>query len=343
MKVIHTNKQLSHEPKKFLVAGSFETHPEKPERARILLNAAKEFGLTSEQPEDYGINYITEIHTERYIHYLQNIYKRWDRKKNTSDEVTPGIHPDRRDCGYPDSAEGQIGFHHADLSSPIGACTWESAYWSAQSAIHAAKLVSKGEQSTYALCRPPGHHAAKDYAAGFCYLGNTAIAAQTLKDKYNKIAVLDVDVHHGNGTQDIFYDRDDILTVSIHADPIRFYPFFWGHANELGENNGYGFNLNLPLPRGTKDNEYLVTLNHALEKISQFKPDALVIALGLDAYEKDPLQGFSITTRGFEKIGQTIGASKLPTVIVQEGGYLSPELGINLASFLEGFCVKGKI
>ena len=234
MKVIHTNKQLSHEPKKFLVAGSFETHPEKPERARILLNAAKEFGLTSEQPEDYGINYITEIHTERYIHYLQNIYKRWDRKKNTSDEVTPGIHPDRRDCGYPDSAEGQIGFHHADLSSPIGPDTWESAYWSAQSAIHAAKLISKGEQSTYALCRPPGHHAAKDYAAGFCYLGNTAIAAQTLKEKFNKIAVLDVDVHHGNGTQDIFYDRDDILTVSIHADPKRFYPFFWGHANELG-------------------------------------------------------------------------------------------------------------
>ena len=343
MKVIHTKQQLIHAPEKFMVTGKLQTHPESPERAEILMNAARKFGLTEESPLNYQLKYITKVHTQRYIHYLQTIYQRWERKKHTSLEVMPGIHPDRRDCGYPDSAEGQIGFHHADLSSPIGPYTWEAAFWSAHSATHAAILVNNGEQACYALSRPPGHHAAKDYAAGFCYLGNTAIAAQTLKEKFNKIAILDIDVHHGNGTQDIFYERDDIFTVSIHADPIRFYPFFWGHANETGKDKGVGFNLNLPLIRGTKDNDYLSTLRSALEKIEDFAPDALVIALGLDAYEKDPLQGLSITTEGFKKISLAIGDTMLPTVIIQEGGYLSPELGVNLSSFLEGFIIGRKI
>jgi acetoin utilization deacetylase AcuC-like enzyme len=343
MKVIHTKKQLIHAPKQFMAAGKFHPHPEVPERAEILMNAAKEFGLTPEQPKDYQLSYINKIHTERYIHYLQTIFKRWDRKKNTSEEVFPDIHPDRRDCGYPDSAEGQSGFHHADLSSPVGPYTWEAASWSAHSATHAAMLVKNGEEACYALSRPPGHHAAKDYAAGFCYLGNTAIAAQTLREKFKKIAILDIDVHHGNGTQDIFYERDDVFTVSIHADPVRFYPFCWGHANETGKNKGQGYNLNLPLTRDTKDKEYLITLQHALDCIEKFSPDALVIALGLDAYEKDPLQGFSITTGGFKKIGREIGGTMLPTVIVQEGGYVCPELGVNLSSFLEGFIIGRKI
>ena len=343
MKVVFKDRQLLHTPKKFMVGGHMVPHPEKPERAETLLQASKKFGLAVEEPQNYNLTYIEKLHTKRYIHYLQTIYQRWERRNNTSDEVTPGIHPDQRNCGYPDSAEGQIGFHHADLSSPIGPNTWESAFWSAQTAAHAAMLVKDGEKCCYALSRPPGHHAAKDYAAGFCYFGNTAIAAESLRSKYNKIAVLDIDVHHGNGTQDIFYERADVLTVSMHADPIRFYPFFWGYANEIGEHEGSGYNINLPLKRGTKDNEYLLTLGKAINHITEFSADALVVALGLDAYEKDPLQGLSITSEGFKKIGRVIGDTMLPTVIVQEGGYLSPELGENLCSFLEGFTSGGKI
>jgi acetoin utilization deacetylase AcuC-like enzyme len=152
---------------------------------------------------------------------------------------------------------------------------------------------------------------------------------------------LDVDVHHGNGTQEIFYERKDVLTVSIHADPVRFYPFFWGYAAERGNGDGEGFNLNLPLARGTADDDYLLTLDKAIGAISEFSPGALVVALGLDAYEGDPLRGLAITTAGFSRIAERIAALRLPTVLVQEGGYLSDELGDNLSSFLQGLSGYG--
>tara|TARA_B100000678_G_scaffold205755_1_gene173376 strand:+ start:78 stop:1109 length:1032 start_codon:yes stop_codon:yes gene_type:complete len=337
MKVVFSDQQKHHNPPTFFAAGNFHPHPEIPDRADKLLEAASQSGLILEEPQDFELTYIKKIHTKRYINYLQNIYTRWSRKKGMSLEVFPDIHPDKRSCGYPKSAEGQAGFHHLDLSSPIEKNTWNSILWSAHSAAHAATLVKNGEEASYALTRPPGHHAGKDYAAGFCYFGNTAIAAEVLKSNFDRIAILDIDVHHGNGTQDIFYDRSDVLTVSIHADPIRFYPFFWGYSNEIGENEGTGFNINFPLPRGTEDGDYLKALELAINKINDFSPQGLVIALGLDAYKEDPLTGLSITTEGFQKIGKRIGKILLPTVIVQEGGYLCPDLGLNLSSFLEGF------
>lgn len=337
MKIVFSQKQKEHDPQAFFVAGNLHPHPEVPERAAILFAAARHSGLTAEEPVDYGLEHVRAVHSPRYLNYLENIFTRWSRIKGSTQEVVPGVHPDRRDCGYPASAEGQAGFHHADLSCPIGAHTWHSALWSAHTAAHAAYQVLSGNHASYALCRPPGHHAAKDYAAGFCYLANTAIAATVLRQKFERVAVLDVDVHHGNGTQDIFYDRADVLTVSLHADPVRFYPFFWGHANEQGSGEGEGFNVNLPLSRGTGDDDYLQTLDVALDAIHRFSPDALVIALGLDAFEGDPLRGLAISTAGFGRIGKRIGAMSLPTVIVQEGGYLSAELGSNLTAFLDGF------
>lgn len=337
MKVVFSDRQKRHNPQAFFVAGCLQQHPEVPERADRLLAAALQSGLFLDAPDDYGLEYIKTVHSTRYLHYLENVFARWTRNKNRSEEVMPGIHPDRRDCGYPASAEGQAGFHQLDLSSPIGPHTWESALWSAHSAAHAALQVIAGDGACYALARPPGHHAARDYAAGFCYLGNTAIAAEALTQKFKRIAILDVDVHHGNGTQDIFYTRADVLTVSIHADPVRFYPFFWGHADERGEAGGEGFNINLPLIRGTADDDYLRTLDGAIDNISRFSPDALVVALGLDAFEGDPLRGLAITTDGFGRMGRRIGEMQLPSVIVQEGGYLSDALGTNLSSFLEGF------
>jgi len=226
----------------------------------------------------------------------------------------------------------------ADAAVPVADHSWESSCWSAWSAIHAAKLVLNGDSSAYALCRPPGHHAFHDLAGGFCYLNNSAIGAQVLRRNHDRVAILDVDLHHGNGTQSIFYSRDDVLTVSLHADPLRFYPFFWGYANEHGEGEGDGFNLNLPLPRGSGDVDFLAGLTIALGRIRDFSPGALVISLGLDGFEGDPFGGLNISTAGFRKIGAAItGALELPTLIVQEGGYLCKELGDNLTNFLWGF------
>lgn len=337
MKVVFSERQTRHAPRTFVASGANAAHPEQPERAARLLAAARSSGLTAVEPQDYGREYIGRVHTARYLTYLENIHPRWARIEGGSAEVVPNIHPDRRGCGYPASAVGQAGFHHVDLSSPVAAETWDSALWSAHTAAHAAHIVLGGETACYALARPPGHHAARDYAAGFCYLANAAVAAEVLRGRYERVAVLDVDVHHGNGTQDVFYDRPDVLTVSIHADPVRFYPFFWGYADETGEADGEGFNLNLPLARGTDDDAYLGALDRALERIAGFAPGALVVALGLDTYEGDPLRGFAITTGGFARIGRRIGDCALPAVIVQEGGYLSDALGTNLSSFLEGF------
>jgi acetoin utilization deacetylase AcuC-like enzyme len=198
-------------------------------------------------------------------------------------------------------------------------------------------MVSDGEDAVYALCRPPGHHAYSDLAGGFCFLNNSAIAAAHLRLKHERVAILDIDVHHGNGTQGIFYERRDVFTISIHADPASFYPYVWGYAHERGAGAGLGGNLNVPLPIGTKDDDYLQALVVARKAIETFAPGALVVALGLDASEHDPLAGLAVTTDGFRRIGAAIARLGLPTVLVQEGGYLSNILGANLAALLGGF------
>jgi len=337
LKVIFSVEQLAHDPKGFLSSGAPAENPEQPARAQRLLTAALECGLQQEEPQDYGDGVISSVHTARYMQFLQTIHTRWSRIDGASAEVLPNVHPISRQDGYPKSAVGQVGYHVYDGSCPIAAETWHSARWSAMTAAHAAKRVLSGDNTCYALARPPGHHASQDLAGGFCYLNNCAVAAEQLLTKYQRIAVIDVDVHHGNGTQRIFYERSDVLTVSIHADPVRFYPFFWGYADEVGSGEGEGCNKNLPLPRGTGDVDYLKALESALDAVSGYAPDALVVALGLDAHEADPFRGMAITTAGFGKIGEQLGRVGLPAVIVQEGGYLSDALGRNLASFLQGY------
>ncbi len=241
--------------------------------------------------------------------------------------MIPNVHSDRRTASYPRSAIDQAGFHQADTACPIAAHIFESAYWSAHSAVKGADLLHAGEQALYVLSRSPGHHAFADLAGGFCFFNNTGIAAERLLAAGHRPAILDVDLHHGNGTQGIFYERSDVLTVSIHVDPIRFYPFYWGHAQERGEGAGLGYNLNLPLPRGTGDDDYLKTIKTAFAHIRALGTDVLVIALGLDPFEKDPLKGLAVTTPGFARIGEAIAKFGLPTLLVQEGGYLSEELG----------------
>ncbi|MDW3204008.1 MAG: histone deacetylase family protein [Alphaproteobacteria bacterium] len=337
MKVYYHDDQTLHDPQMFLVSGAPQPSPEKPARATRLLESARTAGLSQIAPEDYGLGPIARVHTPEYIAFLSGIYERWQRIDGASPEVIPNIHPDRRDGSYPASAVGQAGYHQADTACPIGPKSWQSIYWSANCAVGAARAVRDGEGAAYALCRPPGHHAFKDLAGGFCFVNNSAVAAAELLTRMERVAILDVDLHHGNGTQGIFYERADVLTVSIHADPVRFYPFFWGHADERGAGPGLSYNLNLPIPRGTADAEYMPVLDQAVARIEAFAPDAIVVALGLDGYEGDPFGGLSISTDGFAKIGAKVATLGKPTVLVQEGGYLCDELGLNLESFLDGY------
>jgi acetoin utilization deacetylase AcuC-like enzyme len=337
MKIIFHEDQRRHDPKHFLSSGAQQPNPEVPARIDALLAGASQLGLQVVAPEDNGMAPIAAIHSAEYLTFLKNIYVRWQRIEGASEEVIPNIHPDRRTASYPKSAVGQAGFHMADTACPISEQTWHSAYWAAQSAVAAADQIVAGETSAYALCRPPGHHAFADMCGGFCFLNNTAIAAERCLKAGLRPAIVDVDLHHGNGTQGIFYQRGDVLTVSIHADPERYYPFFWGYAQERGAGVGQGSNLNLPIPRGSGDDIFLEALVVGLQRVRDFGADVLIIALGLDAFEGDPFAGLAVTTPGFAKIAAACAGLGLPSVIVQEGGYLTPELGDNLKSFLAGF------
>ena len=329
--------QRAHDPKFFLSSGAQYPCPEQPARVDALLSGIRRVGGPVVAPPDVGIEPIRAVHPDRYLTFLKTIHARWSRIEGASAEVIPNIHPANRTDGYPKSAVGQAGYHMTDTSCPISAETWDAAYRSAQSAIHAADLVQEGERSVYALCRPPGHHAFAELAGGFCYRNNSAIAAERLTAAGRKVAVLDVDLHHGNGTQGIFYDRGDVLTVSIHAHPERYYPFFWGYPGETGVGEGEGANLNLCLERGTGDEGFLAALGKGLERVGTWGADTLVLALGLDPFEGDPFAGLKVTTPGFARIGRAVASTGLPTVIVQEGGYLCPELGDNLAAVLSGW------
>jgi len=336
MKAVFDTRQGEHDPQFFMANGVPRPSPEQPERIARLKAAAEAAGCTFAAPKDHGMGPLAAVHTAEYLHFLRTIYPRWQRIEGAGPEVIPNIHPAARTDNYPRSAVGQAGYHQADTACPIGEHTWLSAYWSAQTAVSAAGVLLSGERAAYALSRPPGHHAYADLAGGFCFLNNSAIAADHLRRAGRRAAVLDIDVHHGNGTQGIFYARGDVLTVSIHADPERFYPFFWGYAQERGEGAGRGANLNLPLPRGTGDDDYLRALDAALARIDAFGCDALVVALGLDAHVNDPFQGLAVTTEGFRRIARAIAACGWPTLYVQEGGYLSDDLGPNLTAALEG-------
>lgn len=337
MKAILDPRQANHDPKHFMANGAILPNPEQPARIDILTAGALAAGCVFQEPTDAGLGPIAAVHSAEYLSFLRHIHRRWQNIDGAGAEVIPNIHPANRSDGYPRSAVGQAGYHQADTACPISEGTWEAAYWSAQSAITGAALVANGERSAYALSRPPGHHAFADLAGGFCFLNNSGIAAERLRAAGLRPAILDIDVHHGNGTQGLFYHRGDVLTVSIHADPERFYPFFWGHAQERGEGEGLGANLNLPLPRGTTDEAYLKTLDRALDRVTSFGADVIVVALGLDAYEGDPFQGLGVSTPGFARIGAAIAAMGLPTLFVQEGGYICDGLGANLTSVLSGF------
>ena len=340
MITVFNDTQRLHAPCTFIVSGKPQPIPETPERIDMLLRGVKMLGGPIVEPPAVGINTMALVHEQRYLTFMETLLERWGNIPDASDIPLPNTYAMGRSSlvpvGYPESVVGQVGYHLGDGACPVTPTTLQAALASAATALHGASLVLGGEKLVYALCRPPGHHAASDVAAGFCYFNNSALAAETFKRAGKRVAILDIDVHHGNGTGAIFYDRADVLTISIHAHPKRFYPFFWGYDHETGRGAGEGFNVNIPMERGTVIKDYCTGLETALQCVTDFGADTLVLAAGLDIAVDDPFKGFAIATPEFEVIGKMIAQLKLPTLVVQEGGYPSPSLGLNLASLLKG-------
>lgn len=288
---------------------------------------------------------IARVHSPRYTGFLAGAWDEWVAMDpaNAQRDALPSVWPLGNRHGFrtdvlPANFAARLGLFSFDSGSPLMAGTWAAARGGAACALAAAQAVLGGERSAFALSRPPGHHAGPDFFGGYCFLNNSAIAAQALRDGgKQRVAVLDVDYHHGNGTQTIFYERADVLTVSIHGDPSTEYPFFLGHADERGVGTGEGFNLNLPLPRGTGFATWRAALATALEAVADFQPEALVVPMGLDTFEGDPISGFTLASADYFAVGEALASAGLPTVFVFEGGYAVDAVGTNAVNLLEGF------
>lgn len=335
MKTFFHYEQLLHHPQTYLSRGQMRVPQEVPERAVRILQTIRELGFPVCEPTDFGVQPLKDVHGQAYLHFLESAFPRWkEMPADWGNEVISNIF-----VREPNALRGilaEAACYLADGSCPIGEFTWRSAYWSAQSALAGASELLAGNRHAYALCRPPGHHARRDAAGGFCYLNNAAIAAQALRKQMKRVVVLDTDMHHGQGIQEIFYERADVFYISIHGDPTNFYPAVAGFNDEQGAGAGHGFNLNLPMPHGSDEATFFSRLEEAILALRKFNPDALVLPLGLDIYKEDPQSKVSVSTEGFRHLGGKIRELDLPTLVVQEGGYHLESLGQNIKSFFEG-------
>ncbi|MBN9887456.1 histone deacetylase family protein [Salipiger abyssi] len=341
MKCYYAPETEAHDPVFRLTHGKILRNAERAKRARLLLAGLDALSMPTEEPPEAPQAALEAVHTPQFLSFLETAWEEWQKLPDCGPEVVPNVFAQHSFATYPDSIVGRAGWHMGDTSAPIGEHSWRAARRAADCAVAAADAVLAGDAAAYALCRPAGHHTSADITAGHCLMNNSAIAAARLREGHDRVATLDIDVHHGNGTQAIFYDRADVLTVSIHADPNSYYPFFVGYAHETGSGAGAGHNLNIPLPRTTTDERWLESIAEGLARIAAFAPGALMVSLGLDAHEKDPLKGMQVSWDGFRRAGEMIAAAGYPTVLVQEGGYLSPDLTTSLVSFMTGFLGRG--
>lgn len=285
---------------------------------------------------------LRRVHAPRYLDFLARAWSDWVAldPANAELDALPSVWPVRgfRADVEPDNFAARLGLYSFDAGTPLTAGTWIAARTGAHGAVLAARSVAGGTKAAFALSRPPGHHAGADFFGGYCFLNNAALAAQTLRDSgFARVAVLDVDYHHGNGTQSLFYERADVFTVSIHGDPRTEYPFYLGHADESGAGAGEGCNLNLPLPRGTGFARWHEALMRGVGAVRSFGAQALVVALGVDTFEGDPISGFQLRSADYLQVGASLATLGLPTVFTFEGGYAVAEVGVNVANVLEGF------
>ncbi len=342
MITLFSDDHLQHAPEYEFYRGQRVPCFEKPIRADYVRTQLLARGHALRTPNVDSSPLIAQVHTARYVQFLQTAWAQWLAldPANAKEQPFPSVWPTRtlRSDAVPDNFIAKLGLYSMDNGTPLVAGTWAAAKAGADAAASAAALLAKGQRAAFCATRPPGHHAGADFMGGYCFLNNAAIAAQALLNQgHARIAILDVDFHHGNGTQSIFYHRDDVLFTSIHGSPLTEYPFYLGHADELGQGAGEGFNLNLPLPAGSDNATWFAALEAACRRVAQHGPQALVVSLGLDTFAGDPISKFKLQGDDFTRMGQRIAKLGLPTIFVLEGGYAAAQLGVNAVNVLDGF------
>lgn len=339
METIFTEKHLLRNSKTELYGGELVEPFERPSRVEYILERLKAVDLGPiSAPDDFGMDPIFAVHDAGFVSFLETAWADWVAEGFSGEAITTVWPARRMSTHIPRHIEGRLGYYALACETSISDGTWEAAYASAQVALTGAARLRAGATSAFALCRPPGHHAAYDMFGGYCFLNNAAIAAQSLLDQgAARVAVLDVDFHHGNGTQDIFYARDDVLLVSLHGDPMDAFPHFLGYADETGQDAGEGYTVNYPLPPGTEFAAWRAALMDGLGKIADYAPDFLIVSLGVDTFETDPISFFKLVSDDFTTYGADIAGLNIPTFFVMEGGYDISEIGINTVNVLQGF------
>ena len=315
---------------------------ESPQRLDFVITELRARGHESATVKVDTTEVMAQIHSQPYLNFLSTAWDQWLALTpgNAGKQPFPSVWPVRslRSDIEPDNFIARLGFYSMDNGTPMAAGTWLAVKTGADTAASAAEHLSRNGGSVFCATRPPGHHAGKDFMGGYCFLNNAAIAAQTLRNNgCERVAIIDVDYHHGNGTQSIFYDRADVLFISLHGHPLTEFPFYLGYADEIGSGDGLGYNLNLPMPAGTNSQTWLETLNIACRRASQYQPDALVVSLGLDTFMQDPISTFQLQSDDFFRVGEQLATIGCPTLFVMEGGYATAALGTNTVNVLEGF------
>ncbi len=315
---------------------------ESPARADVVHKELQSRGHEIRTPVEDSLEVLPLVHTQRYLTFIESAWDQWLAldPANAERQPFPSVWPVRtlRSDKEPANFTARLGLYSMDNGSPMAAGTWTAAKAAADAAASAAGLLAGGAGAAFGAIRPPGHHAGADFMGGYCFINNAAVAAQTLRTRgAARVAILDVDYHHGNGTQSIFYRRPDVMFVSIHGDPITEFPFYLGHADETGEGPGQGFNVNLPLPAGTRSEAWFAALEAACARVDRHRPDAIVVSLGLDTCAGDPVSKFNLQASDFPRLGKRLKRLGRPTLFVLEGGYATLELGVNAVNVLDGF------
>jgi acetoin utilization deacetylase AcuC-like enzyme len=340
MKTVYSERHKGHSGNTELVAGAIVPAFEMPSRAEFILSRLKEVKLGPVlSPDEHDLSTAAKVHDKDYLDFLPTVYSRW-KAAGRDGVALPFAWPTRglRGDVVPDFIDGALGFYSFDGGCGMVEGTWDAVKSSHDVALTAARLVHGGERAAFALCRPPGHHSGHNFMGGYCYINNAAVAAQWFLDQGAKrVSILDVDYHHGNGTQEIFYSRADVQVINFHADPMQEYPYFLGNAGEKGAGAGEGFNLNYPMRWGTDWSTWSQALEDGCRKLADYSPDVVVVSLGVDTYEKDPISKFKLKTEDFPKIGARIEKLGLPTLVVMEGGYAVADIGVNAIGVLTGF------
>ena len=338
MKAVYTEQHRLHAPTRGFALGRQIAYREAPERAERALDAVRRAGHEIIPPAADPLPGVRSLHAPDYVDYLAGAHRAWVEAGYSDAGAVADVFPIRRPARRPTAPSRLGGWYLFDSETPIVAGTFEAALGAAACALTGADLLLAGQARAYALCRPPGHHAGRDYGGGYCYLNNAALAARRLagSDGERRVAVLDLDCHHGNGTQDLFYASGAVLYVSIHLDPANAFPYYWGYPDETGEGPGRGRNLNLPLRRGSEEPAYMAALGRALEAVGGFAAEFLVVSLGTDVAADDPLSGFALPVEAFGRLGRRVGTLGVPVLTVQEGGYEPATMGACVVGFLAG-------